>query len=111
MKRKCILLALIIAAMPGVQAESRLRLRPPLRVDADDRPIPQPRERLVSELFAIVYNSWFRHLSPEYKALRAADPGALNINAWDEVPESSWFHNRMGLRSIGFEEIEAGLAG
>jgi hypothetical protein len=111
MKRNCIVFALIVAALPGLRAGSGYRLRAPLRVDADNRPIPQPKKRQVSELYAIVYNSWFRHMNPEYKAECASDPGALDVNAWDDVPDSSWFHNRMGARTLGFEEILAGIEG
>jgi len=100
--------ALLPAALP---AGSNLRLRSPLRVDHDRTPIAQPRERKVSEIYAILYNSWLRHLSVEYKASSAADRGALNVNAWDEVPESSWFANRMGLRSLSYQEIENTLPG
>ncbi len=111
MKRACILLGLMLLPASAASAGPEVRVRPPLRADADDRPVPQPKERPVSELFAIVYNSWCRHLSPEYKALGAADHGALNVNAWDEVPDSAWFSNRMGTASITFEDILGGLEG
>ncbi len=90
-------------------AESPFRLRPPLRVDRDGRPIPMPREREVSDLYAIVYNSWLRHLSPSPKEARKQP--ALNVNAWDEVPDSSWFTNRIGLRPMRLEEIVDSLEG
>jgi hypothetical protein len=111
MRRKFFVLALTLAALPGLRAGSAIRLRPPLRADADNKPIPKPRERMYSELYAIVYNSWCRHLDPEYKAQCASDPGALNVNAWDEVPDSSWFKTRMGTRVLTFEEIVASLGG
>lgn len=94
-----------------VSAGRKLVLRPPLRLDHDQSPIAKPKERKVSEIYAILYNSWLRHLSPEYKASRAADPGALNVNAWDEVPGSSWFTNRAGSKTLSFTEIETGLKG
>jgi len=103
-------IVLAAALLPVTLPAGRmLRLRPPLRADHDQSPIAEPKQRDVSESYAIVYNSWLRHLSPEYKASRAADPGALNANAWDEVPDSSWFAARIGLRSRTFAEIEAGL--
>lgn len=87
-------------------------LRPPLWVDQDDRNVPNPpKVRDVSELYAIVYNSWLRRLNPEYVALSARDTPALNVNAWDEVPDSTWFTNRIGRRSFSFEDIVAGIAG
>jgi hypothetical protein len=110
MKGSRVFLLLAAALLPvTLQAGRTLKLRPPLRADHDQSPIAEPRQRNVSEIYAIVYNSWLRHLSPEYKAARAADPGALNVNAWDEVPDSSWFANRIGLRSLSFAEILASL--
>ncbi len=111
MKAACILLGLVLWPAHAVLAGPELRLRPPLRADADSRSVPQPAERQVSELYAIFYNSWFRHLDAEYKAICAADHGALNVNAWDEVPESAWFSTRMGLASMTFGEILSGLEG
>jgi len=86
-----------------------LRLRPPLWADPDDKPIPRPQTLRVSELYAMVYNSWLRHLNAEEAALGAHDSGALNVNAWDETPDSSWFTNRIGRRPMTFEEILGGL--
>ncbi len=96
---------------PGAEAAKKLHLRPPLWVDPDDRAIPEPKEREVSELYAIVYNTWLRHLSPQYKAEIARDPGALNVNAWDEVPDSSWFTNRIGRSALSLDEIANGIEG
>ncbi len=87
------------------------RVRPPLWVDADSRPIPEPRKQYVSELHAIVNNSWMRHLSPAQHAAPAADPGALDVNSWDEAPDSSWFTNRIGRRALSFKETAASLEG
>ncbi|HUS67823.1 MAG TPA: hypothetical protein VMZ28_24980 [Kofleriaceae bacterium] len=33
---------------------------------------------------------------------------ALDVNAWDEVPDSTWFENRIGRREMSPEEIERG---
>jgi hypothetical protein len=113
MRSVLVLLLLFLASLlpATAAAEPKVPLRPPLWVDRDDRSIPEPKRQRVSELYAILYNSWLRHLSPEYKALVARDPGALNVNAWDEVPDSSWFTNRMGRRPLSFEQIVSGLEG
>jgi len=109
MKRLAVFL--LACTLPVSRADDWLRLPPPLTVDADDRHIPEPREQRVSELYAIVYNSWMRHLSPAERVAAVRDAGALNVNAWDEVPDSSWFTNRIGPRSLSFDEICAGLEG
>jgi hypothetical protein len=97
------------AQMPACMARAGFRLRLPLRADPDNRTIPQPEPRNTSILYSIVYNSWIRHLSPENAVEKRQ--AALNVNAWDEVPDSSWFTNRIGARRISFEEIVAGLEG
>jgi hypothetical protein len=106
-------LAVVVLActLPVSGADGRLRVSPPLTVDADDRNIPEPREQRVSELYAIVYNSWMRHLSAAEKVAAVRDGGALNTNAWDEVPDSSWFTNRIGRHMLRFDEICSGLEG
>jgi hypothetical protein len=78
-------------------------------VDRDDKPIPQPKERRVSDLYAIVYNSWLRHLSLEVATAKSVP--SLNVNAWDEVPDSTWFTNRIGVRPLTFEDVVSGLEG
>ncbi|MBW2254649.1 MAG: hypothetical protein JRI25_08650 [Deltaproteobacteria bacterium] len=36
-------------------------------------------------------------------------PGpAANVNSWDEVPNSSWFENRLGVRDMSLEELAQG---
>jgi hypothetical protein len=112
MKMRRVWIWLLALSLPAaLPAGSKLKLRPPLRIDNDQSPVAAPKERRVSEMYAILYNSWLRHLSVEYKASLAADPGALNVNAWDEVPDSSWFTNRMGLKTLPFAEIDTGIVG
>ena len=40
----------------------------------------------------------------------AVDPGgeAVNVNAMDEVPNSSWFQNRIGVRTVRLDELRTG---
>ncbi len=100
-----------VLIQPKSLAQSRVFLRPPLWTDADSAPIAKPKEREVSELYAIVNNSWFRPLDLTAKVVKGLERGALNVNAWDEVPDSSWFNNRIGRRPMTFQEIIAGLEG
>ena len=43
----------------------------------------------------------------------AVDPAgaATNVNAWDEVPNSSWFENRLGARPMTPEDVFRGTCG
>ncbi|WP_394823446.1 hypothetical protein [Pendulispora albinea] len=51
-------------------------------------------------------NSLFRPLARVF----AVDPAgeATNVNSFDEVADSAWFTNRMGIRPIGIEELMRG---
>ncbi|HVJ15486.1 MAG TPA: hypothetical protein VM686_08595 [Polyangiaceae bacterium] len=33
---------------------------------------------------------------------------SVNVNAWDEVPDSSWFENRLGVRALTPEQVALG---
>jgi hypothetical protein len=100
----------LAATVPGGD-ERIVLLRPPLWEDPDDKPIPEPAERPASEIFDVARNTWFRQLDIGYKGLQGADRPALNVNAWDEVPDSSWFVNRIGRRTMPVEELEKGAPG
>jgi hypothetical protein len=87
---------------------TELILKPPLWVDRDDHPIERPQEKEVSEIYAIAYNTWFRHLN---LCQKMRDHEALNVNAWDEVPDSTWFTNRIGLWQMSDEDVLEQLEG
>ena len=97
-----------VSLLAASEVAAQEPLRPPLWTDADIGDIPEPSEREISELFGILYNSWLRHLD---LATMHTHRVALNVNAWDEVPDSSWFTNRIGLNGITGEALRAGVAG
>lgn len=110
--RRCLYLIVVaLVALPVEASRVAPVLRPPLWVDADVRNIPVPKERLVSELYGIAYNTWLRHFDVAYESDMARHVPALNVNAWDEVPDSSWFTNRIGVRPMAFDDIVRTLPG
>lgn len=46
---------------------------------------------------------FFRPLSETLGLVRGGE--AIDVNALDEVPDSSWFTNRLGVRSVGLDEV------
>jgi hypothetical protein len=84
-----------------------------LWVDFDFKNIPEPKARKVSE-----YDSFLNSQADEIK--RATDiprlmrvavrspKQALNVNALDEVPDSSWYTNRHGLRHMTTDQLVQG---
>jgi hypothetical protein len=80
----------------------------PCRVDGDKR-VCRPEEYVSSFAWDAADNVAFRPLSRFF----AVDPGgeARNVNSLDEVPDSSWFQNRIGRRAMTPEEVAQGACG
>jgi len=73
----------------------------PLRVDDDKLDIEPPADWGVNAYYDVYENS-FQDPGSD------ADIRALNISTVDEVPDSSWWVNRLGMRDMGVEEIVRG---
>lgn len=107
----------------GCAADRRFPLRDATTVDTDLRPVTvrcekRPTEKdpnhvscapepYVSPLaWDAADNTLFRPISKFF----AVDPPkeARNVNAFDEVPDSAWFTNRLGKRRLSDEELVRG---
>ena len=116
-------LSLPTLALVGCGSQGPFPLRAPLWHDADlqDVPVtcrskPTPKdpahmtcapEPYVSPLvWDGVDNMVFRPLAESFAF--AATHEAVDVNSVDEVPDSSWFTNRLGVRPIGLEELQLG---
>jgi hypothetical protein len=108
--------AALILVRPAAAVDPPLVDMPVVWYADDQRDIEKPRERAPHPVPDFVYTSFFR------AARRATHPGrlmrrafngdpageAVNVNALDEVPNSSWFTNRIGLFPMTPEEVERG---
>ncbi len=102
------LLAALIASVvsnPSAQTLSNrgtVRFYPddPLWRDDDMRPIAKPAEHDLSKSYEFVTNT-FRETA------RSFGP-ALNVNTVGEVPDSSWFTNRIGRYELTLEDVLRG---
>jgi len=75
----------------------------PLLSDNDSLDVPEkPEEIELSDMF-----DRFGHMFHDWGA-SAAGSEALNVNTLDEVPDSSWFTNRHGVRRMSLEELAKG---
>ena len=96
------LLAVVaLLCAPVSAAPQKFRPDDPLRVDADDRPIPKPGVVELATAYDVIEHS-FGH-GPKGKV-----PPAANVNTLGEVPDSSWFTNRMGTRVLTLDEVIRG---
>ena len=105
---------LALAGLVGLVATSaacggarRFPARDAMWKDADERPFsPAPREYVSPFAWDGANQMVFRPISRFF----AVDPAgrATNVNAFDEVPDSSWFVNRLGKAPMTLEEIARG---
>jgi hypothetical protein len=115
---------LALGAVLGCGSELRkFPLREPMTSDTDRTPVelpcheePTPKDPKHVSCAPEVYvsplawdgvdNSIFRPLARVFAVDPAGD--APNVNSMDEVPDSAWFENRIGVRPIDIAELTRG---
>lgn len=112
----------LLAVLNGCSGDERFPMRAPLWHDPDERPFSnacKPDEKgepscmpeaYVSPLaWDAVDNTVFRPISDFW----AIDPAgeSINVNSLDEVPDSSWFQNRIGTHPLTRDELLSGACG
>jgi hypothetical protein len=105
----CPVLILSMAAA-GCGGSSRFPLREPMLRDDDERPFsPAPEEYVSPFAWDAANQTVFRPIARVF----AVDPArrAVNVNACDEVADSSWFTNRLGRADLQPHEVEEGACG
>ncbi len=108
MGRACLVALSVFAIDCGGPA--RFPLREPLKRDNDEAPFaPVPAEYESPFAWDAANQTFFRPIARVF----AVDPAgrSVNVNAHDEVPDSSWFTNRLGQRPLSPEEVEQGSCG
>lgn len=93
--RRSLLVASVAAlGASGCGAPPRFALRPPVLHDGDDRPfakaLPEDRESDYANAMDVIL---FRPISHVFLFEQGGE--ARNVNALDEVPDSTWFTNRV----------------
>jgi hypothetical protein len=100
----------LLAFCCACASEPRFALQPVLWRDPDQRPFaPAPAEYISPFAWDGADQMVFRQVS----RFLAVDPAgrATNVNALDEVPDSSWFENRIGQRPFSPAEMMSGPCG
>jgi hypothetical protein len=104
---KIALFAVSSSLLVACGGSSRYPLKAPTWYDADDKPFaPAPRAYDSPFAWDGANQIIFRPLARFF----AVDPAghAKDVNAFDEVPDSSWFQNRVGVSPMTAEEIAKG---
>lgn len=108
-RRVLVLLALGVCAQ-SCGRPSRFPLRPVLDHDDDQRPFaPEPEAYESPFAWDAANQTVFYPIARVF----AVDPArrAVNVNALDEVPNSSWFTNRLGKIALNVETVANGSCG
>jgi hypothetical protein len=92
---------LLLAAVPA--SAQRFLPDDPLARDADDAPVAKPGEVELSTAYDVIEHTF--HHRPGKRVAPAA-----NVNTLGEVPDSSWFENRIGVRDLPIDELVRGPA-
>jgi hypothetical protein len=94
-------------ALVSCASSPQFPLQAPLTRDADETPFAQAPEEYYSPFAWDGANYMVFHPIARFFAVDPAG-AATNVNALDEVPDSSWFENRIGARTLTPAEIERG---
>ncbi len=95
--------ALLVAALPLAARTAAPTYFPddPLAVDPESRDAAGVRERDISDPYDFVENTFLK------KGDRT-NQRAVNVNTIDEVPDSSWFTNRLGATLLTADDVARG---
>ena len=97
----------LLLALGGCASAPRFPLQPPLTRDADEAPFAQAPAEYYSPFAWDGANYMVFHPIARFFAVDPAG-AATNVNALDEVPDSSWFENRLGARAMSAADVEKG---
>ncbi len=111
--KKLIVGSLVIFAL-GCAARKPYTLQPPIAEENDDGSIAKPKAQKVSLYEDAIENVFgreideFAKLPAHLRKLTNNYKQAKNVNALDEVPNSSWFTNRHAQNPMTIEELQCG---
>ena len=104
------LVLLASALLPACARAPRFPLRDAMVKDDDQHPLAAPPPEYVSSFAWDGANQLVFRPVARFFAVDPAGP-AVNVNALDEVPDSSWFENRIGAHPMTADEIVSGPCG
>src|SRR5690348_2658372 len=112
-KRTSYLLLLAFSGIAAFGCSREIRrypLSPPVWSDPDQHPLPNTPKKYYSGIYADAADK--SGLYPAAKWFTFPEKGeAENVNALDEVPNSSWFQNRIGQFDLSPEEVASAECG
>jgi hypothetical protein len=111
MATTCLVLGVLLAGCGGpALPEVRFVNAPPVRAVDDRRDVARaPDERKLALNLYHLDGTVYRRITRGLELPRQRR--ALGVNAHDEVPDSTWFTNRIGVRDVSLDELRAAPGG
>jgi hypothetical protein len=100
----CVAVALATSVAAASVSAQKFLPDDPIQRDRDDLPIALPGEVELSTAWDVIENSFGQPRPRQGEPI----PVAQNVNTLGEVPDSSWFTNRIGVRPMSEEGILRG---
>ena len=99
--------AIVCLVLTGVSVQSQTTKRfwkdDPLQVDPDDLPIPKPQAIKLSQIYDIMESTFGRRPKKDQPI-----PPSENANSAGQVPNSSWFTDRLGKQNLAMDKLVRG---
>lgn len=96
--------AILVALAAAPAGAQKFHPDDPVARDRDDLHVPRPPAEIeLSSGWDVIENTFFRS-GPK----KASIPAAQNVNSLGEVPDSSWWQNRIGARPMSVAELVRG---
>jgi len=92
----------VVAGVPGGGAGQKFYPDDPISSVVDSQDASGVQEREINPIYDTLENSL------SWPGDRTPDVRAQNVNTMDEVPDSSWFTNRLGARTMTVDELLKG---
>lgn len=108
------LLAILILAGILAGCAGSGKFVPPPKVPSDKRPIPEPKSRSINIAGDVVKKQFLDQmkqsfdLSRQFRNLFGKKKEALNLNAFDEIDNNTWFTNRNHVKQLSVEDVARG---
>src|SRR5438552_3524172 len=112
-----LLLALLLCGNTGLAFGDKKKpfsKEEPIWLDFDMESIPEPKSYDTGYFYDFADGTFFQQAKQAldfprtYRYLAGKPKQAYNVNTLDQVPNSSWFTNRNGRKSMTLEEIKRG---
>lgn len=97
----CLCWVLLLLSSPGLLRAQRFYSDDPVWFDPDNRHIAEPAARDISKAWDFLESTYLKPHDQEPKP-------AVNANTLGEVPDSSWFTNRIGRNDLSIDELVRG---